>query len=358
MTQKTTGFYAFFADMIYTLPTASAFEEKLQSIPKGWKLLDTFMNEDGYYYRGAAFINEETKEVLVTSAGTDPMSINDLWDDAKLTFGYVPNKMQSLKTFADRIAKKLDLEGKVDYKIDTTGHSLGGVLSDLLKVEFESKGFETGISATFDNPGSRPVLKYALEQKMFSGAAEVSLDKGFKAHQNKPNLINKTNPQAGEEEMMIAKKTEEDQKQESKGYFSKLYKVASSAVSYVSKITGINKIFETLDTHKTDNFVNHYGETDGKNAQIVGKENGQYVVDLTKSTIRNARETDQQEDGDFFAWGENSVIRDEIKSDDPMSESFAVIDGFNFDYEGLQNAAYPSDNNETLLSGSVFEEVA
>ena len=67
-------------------------------------LLDSENNSKGY--KAVAFLNNETKEVHIATAGTIITDINDLWDDALITFGFVPRKITPMKIFVEDVIKK------------------------------------------------------------------------------------------------------------------------------------------------------------------------------------------------------------------------------------------------------------
>lgn len=182
----------------------STYGERLKETEKaiectGWKILCNsadYKDTNKYGYKAVAFINEETKEIHVATAGTDPKNVNDLKDDIHGVYmhGNI-SKIKPMKAFIDKVVNKINVEG---YKYSTSGHSLGAVVSDLTAAEIASRNLKLIESTTFDNPGSYPALDYATKNKFFSNKAKekiYSLSKYCKVINAVPNLINETNNQ-------------------------------------------------------------------------------------------------------------------------------------------------------------------
>ena len=90
-----------------------------------------------------AFVNHNTKEIVIATAGTKPSDAMDLLDDLGLLFGLVPSKMSSITSFLHRIKEELGDDFK-NYETITTGHSLGSTLSDLTAVKAKDIAEEEG----------------------------------------------------------------------------------------------------------------------------------------------------------------------------------------------------------------------
>lgn len=230
---------------------------------KGWKILcnsadykDT--NKNGY--KAVAFINEETKEVHVATAGTDVKDVNDLKDDVQGVYmhGNI-SKIKPMKAFIDKIVTKISVEG---YKYSTSGHSLGAVLSDLTAAEIVSRNLEFTESTTYDNPGSNPPLEYAVKNKYFPTEARekiYSLAKHCKVFNAVPNLVNRANDQFAAEtpKLVLSKKNDFS----NGSYISwaadnlkKLCKPFDAAGNMLASNFGFNKISYTL--HKVSDAIN------------------------------------------------------------------------------------------------------
>lgn len=182
----------------------STYGERLKETEKaikgtGWKILCNSADYKDTHkcgYKAVAFINEQTKEIHVATAGTDPKDVNDLKDDMRGVYmhGNI-SKIKPMKAFIDKVVNKINAEG---YKYTTSGHSLGAVVSDLTAAEIASRNLKLIESTTFDNPGSYPALDYATKNKFFPNEARekiYSLAKYCKVINAVPNVINETNNQ-------------------------------------------------------------------------------------------------------------------------------------------------------------------
>ncbi len=227
-----------FANLSYKIQ--ESISAHMSFIPEGWKYL-TDSGKDSlssvHNYRAVAFINEDSKEVLIANAGTDPLSRSDILDDIALKNGRLPYKFESAKYFLDNVINLL--ENPLEYTFAITGHSLGGVMSDLVACELASRGFKVESSYTFDNPGSKPVVENALKEGSLSEFEQSSID--FKAYNARPNLINTTNEQMGETHLVVfpqqrAKQTEDNSSATS--YISYLFGKVGSAMS--EAVSGLN----------------------------------------------------------------------------------------------------------------------
>ncbi|WP_064644159.1 hypothetical protein [Orientia tsutsugamushi] len=229
----------------------------------GWKILCNsadYKDTNMYGYKAVAFLNEETNEIHVATAGTDVKDVNDLRDDLKGVYMHGDiSKIKPMKAFIDKIVAKIGVEG---YKYSTSGHSLGAVVSDLTAAEIVSRNLEFIESRTFDNPGSNPVVEYAVKNKYFSTADRekiYSLAKHCKVFNAVPNLVNSANDQFAAEppKLVIPKKKVFN----NDGYISwaadnlkKLCKPFDAAGNMLASSFGFNKISYAF--HKVSNTIN------------------------------------------------------------------------------------------------------
>lgn len=225
------------------------FAEKLKSIPEGWELLKTSNDIEAtkaYAYKAAVFINRETKELLFANSGTDVKSPNDLRDDAKLIWHNVPNKLSSIKALIREVKEELGAENISGYKVESAGHSLGAVLSDLCGLELKAQGFSNGDkkikSTTFDSPGSKAIVEQALAEDEFSYTM-VSDDIGYDVYNARPNFINSLNQQSGGVHLSVAKKDASDVAPVKGGWFAYFG-------GKLAQATGLDKISKSVYEHK------------------------------------------------------------------------------------------------------------
>ncbi|AFE52612.1 hypothetical protein MA5_02160 [Rickettsia prowazekii str. GvV257] len=217
------------------------------------------LNTALYGYKAVAFINKETKTIHIASAGTKA-DINDIWDDALITFHYAPNKLKIAQKFVDNIISKIGgIDEAREYTFDTSGHSLGAIIADLTGIELHSRNLNFNKSVTFDSPGSQEVIKYAINQDLFTGKVITPIEelaKHSEVYNAKPNIINTTNQHVGQINLVLPKiNNEKSKSSEAVGWFKYLYNIAGSAVYKVAEYLNINKMFEGINNHKLKYFA-------------------------------------------------------------------------------------------------------
>lgn len=148
----------------------------------------------GYY--GQAWVNHAKKEIIIVSAGTkgefDKIRgssitnlfgamhfIKDLISDIQMIFQQVPIQYEiGARKFFNHVMCKIDFD-KSDYNLVFTGHSLGGIFSDMLSLH--SRGlyedeFNHIYSVTYENPGSRSLVKKLYYEMVESGSLHEEFD--------------------------------------------------------------------------------------------------------------------------------------------------------------------------------------
>ncbi|QOY95402.1 DUF2974 domain-containing protein [Massilia sp. UMI-21] len=114
-----------------------------------WELIDVSDdNENGYY--GQAYINRETKEIVITHRGTRMPDLKDLANDGKLTLLIQHSGQDRAVEFAREIAQ---LPEYADYKIINTGHSLGGNNAQAATAFLQDELKRDVSAVTFNSPG-------------------------------------------------------------------------------------------------------------------------------------------------------------------------------------------------------------
>jgi len=237
--------------------------DKKQLAGSGWEILAAScdkLSTAEYGYKAVAFINKANKVIHIASAGTKA-DINDIWDDALITFKYTPNKLVTLKKFVDEIIEKTGgSEKAAEYTFNTSGHSLGAIVADLTGVELHSRNLNFNKSVTFDSPGSEEVIKYAIGQNLFTGKVATPMEKlaeYSEVYNAKPNIINTTNNHAGEINLVLPKVAivKESELPETEGWGTYLYNMVGSVAQKAAEYLGINKVIEGIDNHKLKNFA-------------------------------------------------------------------------------------------------------
>lgn len=324
----------------------SSYGERLKETEKaikgtGWKILCNsadYQDTHKYGYKAVAFINEQTREVHVATAGTDPKSVSDLVDDVRGVYGHgYISKIKPMKAFIDKVVNKVDVKG---YKYTTSGHSLGAVVSDLTAAEITSRNLNLIESTTFENPGSHPALDYATKNKFFPNEARekiYSLAKYCKVINAVPNLINETNDQLAASQPKLALPKNDF----SNGYiswmadnFRKLCKPLSATENMLNSYFGFNKVScvlhkmsetinSTSDLLKKVSVTGHsHGLSNFENCQILDVKNcGNNVVELDSTEGKKLE--------NVCSTGNDGVLV-ERKNTEKDLESFIVYDTYKY----------------------------
>lgn len=255
---------------------ADDISEKL--INTGWHLLcksTDVSNVNKYGYKSVAFINQESRQVHIATAGTK--GLWDVWDDIKFTFGFCPNKFHLVKDFVTTIITLIGEQNAQEYCFDTSGHSLGAIVSDFTINELASRNLTIGKSVTFENPGSNNIINTAYINNMFTGPLnmeEKNLIGRYEVYNTKPNLITKipnfyinaTNFQICDKVKLVipnnntsaqAQKIYNQAEVGSWGFGTYLYSKIGSAINTCSEYLGISNVIDTLNNHKLSNFDYH-----------------------------------------------------------------------------------------------------
>ncbi len=110
--------YAKFANSAYKETTA----EKLAAVDnEEWRLDKLLKNNE----RVDVWVNDSTKEVIMSNRGTDAKSLHDLSTDVALAFGFssATKRFKESEKHYQSVVKKYDPS---EYKHSLVGHSLGG----------------------------------------------------------------------------------------------------------------------------------------------------------------------------------------------------------------------------------------
>lgn len=126
-------------------------EKWMEELGKGWEENeDLFMDKNGF--QGRVFVNEETKQVIISYRGTDEPG--DYWTDAKLAVGLNAN---------DDIAREFYQRAMAeypDYQFIQVGHSLGGYYGQKMALENKIPTF------TFNAPGVQSMKLKQTKENM------------------------------------------------------------------------------------------------------------------------------------------------------------------------------------------------
>ena len=231
-----------------------------------WKTLlttkDVHLSKFGFY--AAAFINEETKEVVIANRGTeisltDPKgTLFDFFNDAQLYLGKTPIQFTyAADKFVDKIIEKLG-DTATDYKFVTTGHSLGSVLATLESAKLATLGFYVVTSVGIDNPGSKPILEHYIKS---NGLKLDPQDLDIEVYNSPPNWINTCNPQIG-------KVTQLDMPEVN----NTISALCSTSLGYYLGGGYLQSANATLVNHSLNNitkYIDQYSDTDNSDFVLV-----------------------------------------------------------------------------------------
>lgn len=201
-------------------------------------------------FYAAAYVSRDLKAIVITVRGTQLPKLGHLIDDFwYIAWGYCPPSIHNLITFYDHVRVVAAREGYADYTFSVTGHSLGGLLSEVL-------AYIKNLSAvTFDSPGSENALYNHLKSTLTYQGDRMRIYN----YLSNPNKINESNPQLGK---IINIEVNLRQNQIEQMYALGLL-VATTAVAEVSTFGcagivtayyGANLLADTLRYHNLVNF--------------------------------------------------------------------------------------------------------
>ncbi len=179
--------YAVFSYEVYS---DKAFSDQANlKIPSEWKFLTDsltlkknggFKLDKDFFCR--AFKSEESKKIIIAFRGSDSPKdwINSNYEIAK---GYIPsNSYFSAKTFVSYIMNKNE---NSNYNIYFTGHSLGGVIAQLMSATFDKE------SIVFESPGTKKIIdRYYNDSEYSINCTSKILEKKIISYNAAPNSIN------------------------------------------------------------------------------------------------------------------------------------------------------------------------
>lgn len=205
---------ALLAQEIYNIHTKAESKAHLQELVGDKMELVLFTDEllsneaaHANHYRAALFVNNETKEIKVVTAGTrmeegTEIQKSDLLDDTMLAAAQLPSKFKAAQALNEMIIENFgkDLAG---YTIHYTGHSLGAALSDMAAADMALRLKNADMlqkgkvsSTTFDNPGVKEIVAKMLPKDFNTSKLKEMVH--FEAYNNRDNFINTMGSQMDE----------------------------------------------------------------------------------------------------------------------------------------------------------------
>lgn len=322
----------------------------LKALGGDWEVLckssdNADTNQNGY--KSVTFINQNTKQVLIATAGTVPTDIHDLKDDAYIAAGTFPSKVDQVKYMINHISKSLGAD--IDsYTFNVTGHSLGAVLTDATAFEIMSRGLKLGTSVTFDSPGSKNAIQAAITAGVFSDTLDTTLDELAEhcvIYNAKHNIINYnpiiSSPHITEPKLVIPVKQviTNDKLSEQSGIFSftsylsgKVGTLVETCSSYLG-VTRTLKELENLKGHSLKNFAN------------ICEQPVIETLGWDKTADGTLLIKDFKESNHITSTGNDVVVITESSIDDDTIS----ISSSEFSYDDIERAFNYSDNNALLL---------
>lgn len=179
------------------------------TLPNGWvRYMDSSKFVNPYF--GACYLKETPAKVVVVYAhrGTVPTVIGTVLNALEIAEQTLPGQISCAGKFIEAVSQSLENKfnnEKREVSFINVGHSLGGVLSDLVTTSL----FPNCPSITFENPGSKKIITdYRIKQAQADGVPAYEINAGIKemeygmpfqmhAYQGNVNLINSCNAQSG-----------------------------------------------------------------------------------------------------------------------------------------------------------------
>lgn len=164
-------------------------------LPSNWAPLlksPENLNTEGYF--GIAYINRNTKEIVIAHRGT-----NDLYDifkdDGSLFLQWAPPQfLNSARPFIQLVKDNLSEHSNIygfGYTFSFTGHSLGASLAEI------SAAQENVPAVTFDSPGTVPIINTLMSDGQLPADALSKAHANTKTYLANPNLVNTLHPHLG-----------------------------------------------------------------------------------------------------------------------------------------------------------------
>ncbi|KAJ3423841.1 tetratricopeptide repeat protein [Anaeramoeba flamelloides] len=197
-------FYSLFSALSY-VESPEEDESYWPSLSKhNWIVFKTYKGKKGYF--GVAFLNEQTRQVVISNRGTVPTKIQTVLTDLEgIVFNRITEQQREADKFVRNVIQELLEEKNIylssslkDFQLSFTGHSLGAWIAEKTCISFRNG--HHAIAITFDSPGSFTMLKNLQTTNIYS---DMSFQREsprifIRTYLSAPNLINTCNPHFGE----------------------------------------------------------------------------------------------------------------------------------------------------------------
>jgi hypothetical protein len=152
-----------------------------------------------YDYFGAAYymVSDDTVNLVIAHRGTQ-LNFEDLLDDLRIALGKAPLVFESCaRIFTDFAKSKIKalFPDKTDFVYVHTGHSLGAVIAELCTANEYSNGYANAFCASFESPGSKPIIVDLISQGKLPKESIDYLPSAVWVYNADANIINTCNEQ-------------------------------------------------------------------------------------------------------------------------------------------------------------------
>lgn len=125
-------------------------------LPQGWSVVASSKPDDISGYKGYAYKNNTTGEIVIANRGTEPLGTPGVTLDYSTDLQLISNKLPDQYSLAQRFYSDV-LSANNGATITLTGHSMGGSLSQLLAAESTKSGNITVSAVTFNPYGTKDI---------------------------------------------------------------------------------------------------------------------------------------------------------------------------------------------------------
>ena len=125
-------------------------------LPQGWSVVASSKPDDIFGYKGYAYKNNTTGEIVIANRGTEPLGTPGVTLDYSNDLQLITNKLPDQYPLAQQFYNDVS-SANSGAQITLTGHSLGGSLSQLLAAESTKSGNITVSAVTFNPYGTKDI---------------------------------------------------------------------------------------------------------------------------------------------------------------------------------------------------------
>ena len=179
-----------------------AYSEKPPQTVDDWQMIGAPYSSPSTGFFAVAYMNDITKEVVVSYRGTDGLT-GDIGADIAFKTGSWNPQFEAAAEFTARVKHDPDVASKLKgggYTLLTTGHSLGGGIAQLMGKMFDAGG------ASFDAPGASVVANstgYAAAQARYAGDSSGQIGASFFNYVSQGSAISSVGTHLGQDQSLV-----------------------------------------------------------------------------------------------------------------------------------------------------------